>query len=376
MYMKLSPASIAFLVVYAVSFLAGTHVGYAAGPIVRSGEEVTVEAQKILEGDFYALGGAVNLSGDTQYDAYIGGGTITINGPVKSDLTVVGGSVQVHGTVGDDVRVVAGDVVIAEPVEGDLVVFAGKVSVLSTASIKGDVLLMAGEAQIDGPVEGAIHGTVGILRVNTHVGGDISVYVTESFALGDATDVVGSVTYTGSTDVVRAQGAVIEGGVHKEVIPVTSGTEVFKGMLLNVFIVLFAALSLFLVFRARITEYAMLVEHTYGRQGLVGFGIFFGVPFMATLLMASVIGLILGLAILSAYVVLILVSIITSCITLGFFIGKYLLKQEHVSTLSVTLGAITMSLLPFIPGIGIVLVVLIFLVTLGSVTTLSYRLLR
>lgn len=79
-----------------------------AGPIIRSGESVSIDADQVLKGDFYAGGASVSISGRAENDVYLAGGTVTVNAPVAEDLVVLGGVVQVHGEVTDDIRVAGG----------------------------------------------------------------------------------------------------------------------------------------------------------------------------------------------------------------------------------------------------------------------------
>lgn len=44
-----------------------------AGPIIRTGESVSIDATQSLKGDFYGFGSSVILSGDSENDAYIAG---------------------------------------------------------------------------------------------------------------------------------------------------------------------------------------------------------------------------------------------------------------------------------------------------------------
>lgn len=365
-----------FIAVSSVAFCATPLWTHAAGPVVRSGEEVSVEAQKVLEGDFYGFGGTVNISAESKEDVYVAGGTVTTNGVVAHDLTVVGGVVQVHGAIGDDVRIIAGDVTIAEPVEGDVVVLAGKVDILSTATVKGDVLILTGDAQIDGPVEGSVYGTAGSLRINTHIAGDVSVRATDSFVLGDMANIDGNVTYKSSVDIVRAQGAVIAGDVHKETFITETDTDVMKALMLELVVFLFAALSLFLVFRTPLTKLTTLTQYEYGKMGLIGFGVFFGMPFVGLVFVASVLGLFVGLPLLLTYFMLLAVSIIGTCVVTGAFITRMVMKHTEVSTLSVILGTVAMSVLSLIPVVGALVILFTFFVTLGGISTLFYKALK
>ncbi len=374
--MKQRHVYITVAVVVSTLLLPSSHSLFADGPIIRSGEDVSVEAQKVLEGDFYGFGSTVHLSGEAKHDAYIAGGTVTINGAVTEDLSIVGGVVQVHGKVADDVRIIGGEVTIAEPITGDLVIVANTVRILSTATIAGDVLLLANDVQIEAPVTGSVYGSVATLRINAAVGGAVSVTAHEKLILGDVANIEGAVTYKSENEIVRAQNAVVVGDISHEKFIDTRTQDILKGTVFQTLVLLFASLSLFLLLRNRIIELTLLALHTFGRQGLIGFGMLFSIPFIGTILLMSVLGIFFGVIVFAAYGLLLAVSAVASCIVIGTFVTKYVFKQEQPTILSVILGAVIMGFVPLIPVFGVVIVVLLLLITLGSVCTLTYRMLR
>jgi len=349
----------------------------AAGPIVRSGDSISVEANQVLEGDFYGLGGTINLSGVAEQDVVVLGGTVTINGPVASDLAVMSGVAQVHGAVGDDVRIIAGNSILAESVVGDVVVLGGTLSVLSTAKIGGDILFVGGEAQIDGDVTGSIYGASEVMRINGHVGGDVSVRALKSLSLGDSANVTGDIVYKSGPDMSRAQGATVGGTVRKENILIPSTLERAQALFFQAFVLLFAALTFFLVVREPLEHITRETFNTYGRQGLIGFAVLFAMPFVGILLTASILGSIIGIVILITYMLLLCVSWVTTSIVLGALVMKFVFKQQTALSLySVIVGTLCMSLIPFIPFVGFLAIAALCTIVLGGVSTYVYRTFR
>jgi hypothetical protein len=346
-----------------------------AGPIVRSGDVVSVDANQILEGDFYGLGGSVTISGSSSHDVYVAGGSVTINGDVEGDLTILGGVVQVHGEVKDDVRIIGGEVLLAKPVGGDVVSLAGNLKILSTASVAGDVLFIGNEVLLEGDVLGSVHGTSENTRINAKVGGDVSVRAAQRFTLGDKADISGNVSYKSVTDIERAQNAVVGGTVRKDgFISEPSNTQSAQLIVMRILILLFATLSLFLIARPALERLTTETTMHYGKQGLIGLGVFVVTPVIALLLMTSVLGILIGFMLFFGYLLLLMLSWVVSCIMLGAFIHRSMKRKgDSVNLISVVVGTFTFGLLPLVPLIGIISLLALSLIVLGGLALSFYK---
>lgn len=358
--------------------LIGVSTSYvrAQGSVIRSGESVSVESHQILEGDFYAFGSSLTLSGEAKHDMYVAGGDVTINGSVTGDLGVVGGVVQVHGTIGDDVRILGGEVTIAEPVEGDVVVLGGTLTLLSTATVGGDVLVAGGEVRIEGPVEGSVYGTTERMRITGKITGDVHVQATNGLTLGETAVVTGNVRYMSNVDIARAQGAVIGGTIQKEAIALPAPEAAFKGVLFKALITLFAVLTVFLALRRRTSEVLDIVYTSYGRMGLIGFGVFFIMPFVSILLASSILGMIVGMTLLLIWVLLGVAAWVLAGMCIGTVLNRLVFKRESFTLFGMVLGTFVFAFLPLVPYVGVLLTCALLAIALGAVTTYIYRALR
>lgn len=345
-----------------------------AGPIVRSGDSVSVEADQVLEGDFYGMGGTVVVSGEANHDVFITAGSATINAPVKGDITALGGTVQVHAEAGDDVRVMGGEVTLAQPVLGDVVVLGGVLKVLSTASVGGDILFFGGDLTVSGSVQGSVLAYANSVRIDANIGGDVSATVGKTLTLGDRTEILGNLQYESPSELARAQGAVVVGDIQRKT--TQSEGSPYYVFLLPVLILLFAALTGYVLFKKHMQ---ILVDETftsYGTNGLIGLAVLIALPFVAVLLMASVLGMIVGIALLAAYVLLVAVSWVLCSVIIGVLLSHVLTKSKNVKLLSIVLGAVVFSLLPFVPFLGPLAMFAVFAIVSGGLAARLYRVLR
>lgn len=345
-----------------------------AGPIVRSGESVSVDASQSLEGDFYGLASSLTLSGAAKEDVYVVGGDVTINGDTAKDVLIIGGSVQVHGTVGDDLRVAGGDVTLAEPVKGDVVVLGGTLTILSTASVGGDVLFWGGKLVVEGAVAGAIHGGSDEIRVNAAVGKGIEYTARRSFMLGDNARISGDVVYTGYREVERAQGAVVENIRHID--KPLEDTRGIDSYVLMVLAVLFSALVCFFLARGFTERFSESTITTLGLSGLFGIAFLIVIPVIAVVLMVSVVGGVLGVLLIAGYVTFLLLALILSPFVWGLHVQRRVFKKQEFTLTTAVLGVALFLIILSLPLVGPFLVLATLMVSLGNLAHAFYHAMR
>jgi cytoskeletal protein CcmA (bactofilin family) len=345
-----------------------------AATVVRTGETVSVTSEQRVEGNFYALGSSLSLSGPVEGDVVAAAGTVSVNAPVAHDVLVLGGTVGVNASVTEDVRIVAGDVTIKESVGGSVFVLGGRLSVLSTATIAGDILVVAGDVLIEGTVNGQVLGVAERIRVDGAVAGiDVD---TVALTLGDRAVISGDVLYTSAEEMVRAPGAEVSGTVVRSD-AVTESTDLsYRSAALAFLVSLFASLSLYLVARRPLALYARQATDNIAREAFIGFALLVTVPVAVVVLMVSVLGLFLGLIGLAVFLMTVILALPLMNIITGVLIGRTFQNTHEVNILLITLGALTVQVMLFVPIIGPILLFILFLATFGGVATGLYRLLR
>lgn len=346
-----------------------------ASPIIRGGENISIDVAQKLEGDFYGFASAISISGTADEDVYVAGGKVTINGPVAKDLSILGGTVSVHGDVGDDVRIIGADVELAHSVKGDVLVIGGSLTVLSTATIEGDILFFGNNLHIEGIVGGTIHGSSESIRIDATVGGDIEYTAAESFVLGDKANVAGDIWHKGFSEIVRAQSAVVEGTVHRGDLSEDESSSI-EWYMLFLSVIGFSVLSAYFVGRNVLGRMLLHPKNNFGMYGLIGIGAFILTPIIAIVFLTSIIGSVVGVALLMGYVTLVISAYIFGVILLGHLFQKVVLKRGGFSLYTPILGAVLFSVVALLPGIGAFIMFATTLVSLGLIVHTIYQRLR
>ncbi len=347
-----------------------------AETVLRTGSEISVESDQSVAGDYYVSVGPMGstvMSGSVLGDMYAAGASVTVNGDIGQDLSILAGDVQVHAPVSDDVRVVGGEVTIAEDIGGDVFVLAGTLSVLSTATIAGDVFFFGGDMVLDGTVEGSVFGTAQSLVINAGVGADVDVTVSQTLTLGDDANIEGSVIYTSPIALSRGAGTRIGGDVFQRDVAIASARQQIRDILMPIFVTLFATLSLYLLLRKELEIIVASIEKMFIRNLLIGSGLILLGPITAIILMATVLGFLIGILTLSVVVMLYVAGIALCSVVLGAFIMKLFTKKLEVTLLTVLIGSLSLQAVLVIPVVGILTVYVLFALTVGALTQQLYK---
>jgi cytoskeletal protein CcmA (bactofilin family) len=344
-----------------------------ANTVVRSGQTVSVAEGQSVAGDFYVAAGTINISGEVEEDALLLGGQVTVNGTINENAFIVGGNVDIHGTINDDLRIIGGEVTIAESIVGDLAIFGGSVNILSSASIGGDLLIYGADVAIEGSIEGDLLGTVGTLRVDSYVGGDIDVRVT-NLVLGDQANLAGNLTYDSFNNLERSLNATVSGEVLRNdpVVALSEGKEL--NFLIPSLIVLFSILSWYLFSKKTLNKVVNKALVRSPKPALIGFAVLFLAPIAALMLTLTIIGSMLGLAILFAYSLIIVLALIVMPAVLGQMLMLAFTKTDgRVNLLSILIGVLVITVLSQLPVLGLILFFVLLIIAIGSLVEIIYN---
>jgi len=347
-----------------------------AETVLRTGTDISVEEDQIVDGDYYVSVGPIGrtvMSGEVTGDMYAFGASVTVNGEVGSDVAIVAGTSQIHAPINDDVRIVAGEVVLADEVGGDVFVMSGSLSVLSTAHITGNIYFFGGDATIEGDVDGSVQGSAQHMEINATIGGAVDVSAPAGLVLGNRAHIGGDVRYSSLSSLVRGTDTSVEGEVIKGASVTATTKERARAALVPIFILLFASLSLYLLFKKDLETLIVSLEQKFTRNLFLGSAVIVLGPLTAVFLMLTVLGLFVGLMTSALVVLLYVAGLSLSGMVLGAFIMCTMTKKLMVTLPTIFVGTAAMQLLLLIPVAGPITAFVIFALTVGAVTYRLYE---
>jgi cytoskeletal protein CcmA (bactofilin family) len=424
------------LFVFVSLVLVLTNVVFAASAWAvetRSGENVTIGADEVVEDDLYVGAETVTVEGTVQGDLVAVGGTVRVNGgTVEGDLISAGRTVIVNGTVEDDVRIAGQALLVGEDAQitDDLIAAGFSLGTEPGSTVGGELLYGGYQALVAGNVEENVRGAMTAFELSGEVGGNVNVAVDGGGAppaggrfapgppavsiptvepgltLTDTARVGGDLHYESSSRGDIASGAQIGGDVAyeqrpaEEVQPAQTGASAVLLESLRRFVVLLLIGLLLVWLTPRLVRG---VADTVRSQPLLslGWGVLDFLIVMvasllvlaATILLAIVFGLVtlgglipaivsIGVLTDAVLVVAFLISVFyLAPVVVSFLGGRMLLgrfQPERAAgrVLPLVVGVLLYVILRAIPILGAVVALLVVLLGLGALSVWAWRTFR
>jgi hypothetical protein len=210
--------SIAISLIFAQPVVAQDNISKEASENVKK-SVVMLDAKAVHEGDYFAVGDTIILSGVVKGDAYIAGGQIIIDGTVNGDLLVVGGTITINGTISQDLRLAGGNILIGGTIGQNASLFGGNIHVTKDAKIGGNIVSGSGNLTIAAPLKGNIVGGSGNLILSNQIDGFVKVGAGQ-ISLLPKTKVIGDLIYTSDQELIITGDATVSGSIIKRDLPV------------------------------------------------------------------------------------------------------------------------------------------------------------
>jgi cytoskeletal protein CcmA (bactofilin family) len=145
----------------------------------RSGGDIVIEADEIIEDDLYVTAESFTLEGTIKGDLFVMGETITINGSVEGDLFAAGQTIVINGKVNGDVRMGGAALQLGEEasVGEDLMSGSASLETKDGSKIGGGLLFGSAQALLAGDVAKDVFAGAGALDLRGEFGGDVNLEV-------------------------------------------------------------------------------------------------------------------------------------------------------------------------------------------------------
>ncbi len=340
---------------------------------------ITVPAAETYN-NLYLAGANVTVNSETKGDLFVAGGMVSLIGDVEEDLNIVGGSLTLSGKVGGDARVGGGNISVSSPIGGDLLLGGGNVALTANSSIGGDLVAGAGNLVVDSPVKGNVKIGGGSVTLNSKIEGDVNVVLDGgkhnegTLIIGPDAEILGKIVYKGPKEAIIKEGAKINEIQYTPTSAVSKSFGKKLGFLLTIgfLIKLLAWIIAGLVFVKLMRKRILSVSQTVMQKpwsslglGLAGLVL---TPVAVILLLVTVVGYYLAILLGIWYGLVLAVVALISSLVLGYWILKLLNKKSEKikDWQAVVIGVVVFNLLKFIPILGWIVLLLLFLMTFGA----------
>jgi cytoskeletal protein CcmA (bactofilin family) len=271
-------------------------------PVLQAGKEV--------EGEYFAFGSHVAISGTVHGDVYAAGRDVLVDGVIDGDLIAVGETIVLSGTVSQNVRIAAGEVTASGRIGRNATVAGGDIHVSPSSQVKGNWLAAGRHLQLAGPIGGDVRIAAGDVTVSDSVGGDLSV-AASSIRLASNASIGRHFRYWSQADPSIEEGVRIRGTVIRRPIPDVWHGEWFLEKLTALklawtAISFFSTLLIGLIVVHIYLIFCLAVDWTIRERPLASLGMgaaaLIGLPIVILVSCATVLALPLGLVLAALYV--------------------------------------------------------------------------
>lgn len=350
----------------------------------KAGETVTIPKDEVVSENAYIAGGQVTVSTSALRDVIVAGGKVILNGQIWGDALLAGGSIDVLELVQGDLRAAGGQVTLAHVVNGDAMLAGGAVSVLPGAQIAGDVMLAGEHVVMDGIVTGTTRIYGRTITINGTVKGPLYVTAHESLSFGPKSIIEDAIIYKAPEEAVIAEGAQIPEDVTftATAIPKKEMKENLAKALFAIvsvlFLIKFVAMSLAVVFAVSFfntfgKKVAVETLEKFWQMAFIGFIATVVAPVLIVTLLVTIVGMYVGFLVGALYLLAVLAAGVFMCITAGAIISKLAKKEVIINWKWGLLGTVAVFAASFIPILGWIAVLLLYLASLGAALMSLYR---
>ncbi len=346
-----------------------------ADPSAVGRDIVILPADQTVHGNYYALGDSVEISGTVTGDVYVLGGQVFIDGHVQGDVLALGASVEISGTVGNNIRVLGGQVTLSGDVEKNITVLTGNFQVMPSADLKGNLVCIAGNADIASSVAEDVTVFASNLRVSNELHKNLEAYVGQ-FRLTSKAVIDGDVTYGSNTVAMLDPAAKILGQVTYEssyfsrffegswIKGLLFGSKVAT-LLMNFFYSLITGLILIRLFPKTVDCALQALKAEHWKAFIYGLVLLVLLPLASLILLMTILGAPFALTLIAFNIIgFYTAKIFTILWSSDAVFRKFKLKPSR--SLTLCLGLVVYFLLTSIPIFGTVVALVTMLFGVGA----------
>lgn len=134
---------------------------------------ISLEEGQVYQGDYFAAGSSVEISGTVNGDAYIAAGQVIVDGVITGDLLILCGGADISGDVKGNIRVLGGQVNVSGTVQRNATLITGNLQLAPASFIQGNAVVVAGNTDMLGRIAGNAKVLASNVKFASRVAGDV-----------------------------------------------------------------------------------------------------------------------------------------------------------------------------------------------------------
>lgn len=341
----------------------------AAAPLwateFRTGQEVTIETDEVIDDDLFVAGSDVLVAGHVTGDVIGAGGTVCVTGRVDGSVMAAAADARVTGEVSGSVRAAGQNVTVSADVGRNVMAAGDTVMIEKEASVGRDVRAAGRMVSMDGGVghDADLRGATATVR--GRVGRNLRMEG-EQASLGKGAQVDGDLVYRAGQPLEKAPGAVVAGEERQLPPSPDKGADrgPLRGLWFGAMVLVFGLVGIAALPRLFLGA-SNAVPQRPGWNLVVGLAALVGTPVACLLVMATLVGIPLGALTLVLYAAALAFSAIPVAVHIGRWLAGRFARQTLSPYLALVIGLVVLGLLRWIPIVGWIVGLAVLLIGLG-----------
>lgn len=338
-----------------------------------SEDATLLPAGEVFQGDYYALGDLIEISGVVQGNTYLAGTQVQIDGVIQGNLFVVAGSLEITGKVLGKVWALSGGTTFSGDL-GEAVLLAASAQLNPPGIVQRDLTLCAGNAEINNWIGGSATVLASNLKVSGTIEHNLKSFVGKLRILAGAW-IKGDIRYKSNEAALIDSAAHIGGSILYQ----HSALRDFKGVIIGSKIAAFLmnfvytfvmGIVIIRLFPHKLSGALITLQKTPLKAFLHGLVLLVLVPLASLVLLITVIGAPFALTLIALNIVtLYTAKIFTILWGANWLFSRFRWKKNGVLTLLG--GQVIYSILVAVPFLGPSIAFLVMVMGLGGVVARS-----
>ncbi len=208
--------SVAIAVVMSALLFALALPQQAAAAEVRRGRSVLIPAGDVVHNDLIVAGPSVRIDGTVEGDLIAFTRNLTVTGHVTGDVIAFAGEIVIDGNVDGNVRVISRSVTLQGIIGKNVSAIANSLDLISKANVGGGMIVIAGDADLDGKVQRDLLGMIGRTDLDGVIGGQAWIRG-GSLTVTSTAEIRGPATFEGPQQPVVEAGAKLASPIRTEI---------------------------------------------------------------------------------------------------------------------------------------------------------------
>lgn len=349
-----------------VLLMAFVFVGVTRAQSVKSGDLVTVAKGQTVDSMLVATGRTIVIDGVVNGDVFCAGQNVSISGTVNGDVFCAAQTLRITGVVDGSVRAAGQTVSYSADAFGSVSLLGQVVSLEEDTAVGRDLLVGANTVTLQGSVTRDASIGAETATINGVIGRNLGGQY-KSLTLGPSAEVKGSVDYTSSTDLTKANGATISGSVNRRNPPKEQNKSMTGLSVLKLFVYMFVSLmivslTVVLIFPGLFKSTNTQIVKSKSRVVAMGLTMLFVAPIAIFLIALSVVGIPLAGLALAGW----LLAMMLSGPVAAYYVGSKVIRGNHSPFVVMLTGSSIVLALYALPGINILVGLFVGVVGSGA----------